>query len=79
MGMVFSNDSATVDLGHTARPRRLREGAPPPDLATIKDFCQNAKGLALPSTSHVITSRALPGTSILAIVYRLSIYLYIAI
>lgn len=37
-GMVLSNDSATVDAGHTTRPGRLREGLPPPDLATIKDF-----------------------------------------
>ena len=37
-GIVFSDDSAPVDIGYTTRPRRLREGVPPPDLATIKDF-----------------------------------------
>ena len=41
--------------------------------------CQNAKGIILPSTSHVTTSRALPDANILAIVYKLSIYLYIVI
>ena len=44
-----------------------------------KSFCQNAKGLALPSSSHVTQSRALPGANSLAIVYKLSIYLYIVI
>ena len=37
-GTVISDEGAKVDACHTTRPQRLREGVPPPDLATIKDF-----------------------------------------
>ena len=37
-GMVLPDDDAMFDVAHTTRLRRLREGVPPPNLATIKDF-----------------------------------------
>ena len=37
-GTVISDKGVKVDACHTTRPQRLREGIPPSDLATIKDF-----------------------------------------
>ena len=37
-GMVLCDDGAAVDVCHMMGIRRLGEGVPTPDLATIKDF-----------------------------------------
>ena len=38
VGVVPSDNDAAVDICHTTGARRLGEGVPPLDLATIKDF-----------------------------------------
>ena len=36
--MTLSDNDAAIVLYHTTMPQCLREGLPPPDLATVKDF-----------------------------------------
>jgi len=38
MGVVPSDNDAAVDICHATGARRLGEGVPPLDFATIKDF-----------------------------------------